>query len=1121
MSDQAFEVYEKDLEVQHTRNEARRIRTRVNEARRSPHIAGIRWPFELLQNALDAGPRPGSAAVTIALRHQDRTVVFEHDGAPFSSPEIAALLSGGSSKDFESEDTTGRFGTGFLVTHVLAERTRLEGLLAIGPDNERFQLVLDRGGDEDAILNNIYACNDAIRAAVAVRSLDGVPSARFEYVLDSTDYLVLGMESLRQALPYLYATRSTLGQVTIQSHDGEIETWTPSPVGSKKVEEGVVYHRNVSIRRGGGTKPVKIRVLRFMTRANAHAAALVVLRKETSGWQVIIPDPDRPRIYREYPLWGSEFLPVNFVLDGKFDPDQERSRLLMSDDDRRLVEESLSAAVVGVSKAVAERWRDAHLLARASVPKSGFDPTNAEEKQWWTSQMASFATRLAALPIVDTGDRMLRAAPGEGPFADFVAARLSTASPSDETTVDRLWPLVDSADALIPSRQEFAADWTLTAQGWDALGVKLNLITLQKLAEEVLPTDLLLEQLKVKGDKREWLAKFVDVVGECWEMRGSHDESILNGLLLDQSGRLKSPEDLKQDGGANEELKDICGAIDLDVRGSLLDLALLAWGQRLNLTHLVAALNTAVDATVSESDVIEDCLAHLDDKLPENSDYEPSDEAYLQGSIRLLDYLFRSQGNAAEVVAKKVPFVTLNDRVVQWNRDRMLMAPVSSWHPSAQQFSKAYPADRVLTGAYAGAADGNVPNIIAALAAWGIVYADPLATNTPAELRDRRLAAIAENKDQASGVVVSGCQFSQIALLQPELINRCRAGVDEACALLGLVLCHIAPNDPCWKESRTVTGRKGGQEVTIKVYGALWLADLTFQAWVPVPDADGNVNQMTASPLTLQGLLNPNPSWLEHNDAAIALLSRWFDFDELELRLLGTTPDPGQRKELRNSLARLVESGGSDPRIYEALAQEVEARRNRARDIARCRRFGLAIQDAISLALEARNLTLKLIDRGYDFEVLPQTEDVLTGAGCRIEVGPYLLEVKATTTGQARMTPTQAATASAEATRYVLCVVDLREVSEERLDGQWTAADVAPLAAMVTNIGNEVAETCQHIDKARHSDVAIRNEEALRYEVPVEVWKRGISINEWVEQLLRSHAPEKVATPETSAAGPL
>src|SRR5882724_13350315 len=149
MSEAAFKIYEEALKEQHNRNEARRIRTRVAEARGSPHSAGLRWPFELLQNALDTGPRSGRSCVSISLRQTLSTVIFEHDGAPFTSEELAALLSGGSSKEFESEVTTGRFGTGFLVTHVLAERAELSGLLEVHAGYEEFNLVLDRSGDED------------------------------------------------------------------------------------------------------------------------------------------------------------------------------------------------------------------------------------------------------------------------------------------------------------------------------------------------------------------------------------------------------------------------------------------------------------------------------------------------------------------------------------------------------------------------------------------------------------------------------------------------------------------------------------------------------------------------------------------------------------------------------------------------------------------------------------------------------------------------------------------------------------------------------------------------------------------------------------------------------------
>jgi hypothetical protein len=189
MSDAALQIYNEGLAQQHNRNEARRIRSRVNEARRNPHLASERWPFELLQNALDAGPRRGHSSVRVRIRRELDRLIFEHDGAPFSSIELAALLSGGSSKEFESNATTGRFGTGFLVTHVLAERTVLRALLEVHEHYEQFNLTLDRAGDEEAILKNINDCRTAIQEATSVPILDGVPSATFEYLVADDEAL--------------------------------------------------------------------------------------------------------------------------------------------------------------------------------------------------------------------------------------------------------------------------------------------------------------------------------------------------------------------------------------------------------------------------------------------------------------------------------------------------------------------------------------------------------------------------------------------------------------------------------------------------------------------------------------------------------------------------------------------------------------------------------------------------------------------------------------------------------------------------------------------------------------------------------------------------------------------
>ena len=1099
MSKIAFKKYEEARKEQLNRNEARSIRASVAKAQQNPHPAGLRWPFELLQNALDSGPREDRSFITIGLRRESSKVVFEHDGAPFTSLELAALLSGGSSKEFESDVTTGRFGTGFLVTHVLAEQTELHGLLEVGAGYEQFELMLDRSGDEDAILENIHSCNDAIRAATPLSDLDRVPSARFKYPITDDSPLTLGLEALKRALPYLFATRTSLGRVELETEEGCSEVWTAGEIQGDVLDDGYVEYRLLKVDRNGSTLP-EIRVYRFMTREGGKAAALVLLERLEDGWKVRLPQPDAPRVFREYPLRGSGFLPINFVLDGKFEPDQERSKLFMTDEDKRLLEDAFDAAVVAVKYAFDQKWEDAHLLARACKPATTFDQTDAEEGQWWTEKLASFAERLARLSIVDCMSQVLPAITSEGSFADFVIPRLLPNSSADETTIERMWPLVRASTDLLPPRKELALDWTEIAEGWHGLGLQLARVTVSRLAEYVRDEAETLDQLHVEGDPKQWLARFFDIVGECWSKRAGVDLSVLAGMVPDQNQRLCSHSELRRDGGVPDRLKDICRDMGYDIRSELLLGGFEEIAEAAGLTFLTETIEQAIPTSVSEADVIDTALKHLHERLPEDEDCDEATTELQKASVRLLVYLWESHGKNAASIARKMPLIASNQRAVRWSHSRMMMAPVCSWHELARPFAKAFPPDRVLADFYAGCEEEGspIPDSVAALVEWGIAIADPITTDTPAELQERRLAAISL-VDDTEGIVVRGETFSQIALLQPAVLNRCQEGIDKARALLGLVLCHIAPHDPAWQEKRVVKGRKSREDVDILVHGALWLADLKYRAWVPVPGEDGKPVKMVANAATLKDLLDP--AWLEQNDAAIELLSKWFEFDELDLRLLGIAPDAEKRQELRNGLAKLVESVGADPGLYESLAEEVEAGRRRSRDVERCRRLGMAVQEAIKSAMESYDLKLELIDKGFDYEVTPPTDEVIEDATTILEIGPYLLEVKATTKGQARLTPTQAETASINPTHYVLCVVDLRNLSTDELDEAWTAARVEPLAKIVPDIGGKVEETCQLVEAARTSPIGIRNDSALRYEVPFSVWDQGVSISEWVSKI--------------------
>ena len=69
---------------------------------------------------------------------------------------------------------------------------------------------------------------------------------------------------------------------------------------------------------------------------------------------------------------------------------------------------------------------------------------------------------------------------------------------------------------------------------------------------------------------------------------------------------------------------------------------------------------------------------------------------------------------------------------------------------------------------------------------------------------------------------------------------------------------------------------------------------------------------------------------------------------------------------------------------------------------------------------------------------------------------------------------------------------------------EWTPEIVEPLAKIIPTIGENVEKTFTLVEAARASDVGIRNESALRYEVPLTVWDGGMSISDWVAQISES-----------------
>ncbi|MFP2924305.1 sacsin N-terminal ATP-binding-like domain-containing protein [Pyxidicoccus sp. 3LG] len=1101
MSESALVAYREAREHQLSRNDARRIRTRVTEARNKAMDAGGRWPFELLQNAHDAGPRPGRAGIRIRLATTEDGFLFEHDGAVFQPQDLAALLSGGSSKDFEGEDTTGRFGTGFLVTHVLSEQTEVSGILATKTGSEWFSVSLDRGGNEEQILANIDAAKAAILSAQPLNEIDREPSARFVYRMEDKEQLEHGLETFRTALPYLFATCPKLDEVVLVEEE-TTERWLATAFRQPTLDGLAYRERSVQRESSNGTQTFVAHIL--STQAQPDASAIFVSETDGQNLRLVRLPPAFPRVFRRFPIRGTTFLRTEAVLEGHFNVDQERREVLLKDQGGELVEAALDCLVLAALLAHNLHIEGAHWLARVGPVAEG--ALSDAERAWWAERLKAKAAEVAQMPLVKTPRGVGRAfINADGWYADFVGEpRLGRPESVDG---DALWELAVRCENFYVPEKAISRDWSLIAQEWKALGVEeLNIFGLADfrkfaLADEPKAGEALpLEALLVTGDRLEWLARLYELA-DVASTAGTLRPEWLDHLLLNQHGKLVTHASLTRDLGVLDGTKLAAEKLKLDLRASLLDLEVLNVARKLRLARVEKLLGTVVTPTLTEHAALDRCLSALDQAVQPKKN--PTPEYVVAAGTALLAHMWASQAMGAGDLARRVPLATTKpNEYHRWNRDNPIMAPVSTWPETARPYSIVYPSQRVMHVDYGGA-DG-FSDALKGLQAWGIAHTDPLQEDVPSELRDRRLAALVRGPVSTTGLSVRDQACSSIALLSREVINHCTEP-EHVKALLGLILTDIVVRDKQWRTFITVLARRGGQELSVELRPALWVADLLSRAWIPVTDKDGKQTRFEPSPTVLRDLIDRE--WLKGNPQALEFLAEVFSFDRLELRLLGYSEE--ESKRIRDVLAELIDRTQTDPDALERALVAAAEQRESERRVAIAKSFGLAVQEALRTALQARGFVLELVDRGFDYETR-LGEKLLEDASSYLGVERLLLEVKATTSGEVRLTPTQAATAS-RTPDYVLCVVDLRGIAPERLASPWTPEEVAAHSRFVNTISGSVASTWALVERAQIEHVPIRNEAALRFGVAAELWQSGLTLSAWCDWAIATLRDKEVA----------
>ena len=108
-----------------------------------------RWIWELIQNAKDTiSKNPNRSSIDVCIDVNGDMVMFRHNGDPFTAKSRLGLLYKYSDGK-ESQESTGRFGTGFLTTHCLSKIVTIESNMYSDKEQKNlcgFQVTMYRDG---------------------------------------------------------------------------------------------------------------------------------------------------------------------------------------------------------------------------------------------------------------------------------------------------------------------------------------------------------------------------------------------------------------------------------------------------------------------------------------------------------------------------------------------------------------------------------------------------------------------------------------------------------------------------------------------------------------------------------------------------------------------------------------------------------------------------------------------------------------------------------------------------------------------------------------------------------------------------------------------------------------
>lgn len=369
------------------RSIADKIIKRLHDLEKTVENNQGRWAWELLQNAKDSIAED-NRRVSVQIKLDENSVEFKHNGTHFTAQDVIGLISQISSKEVEEGQQTaktGRFGTGFLTTHLLSRVVTVKGILK-QPDNSfrTFEILLDRQGRKTSqLMPRIANSWDTFHKSVQKIDSDynrNQFNTSFCYELQTEEHrkiALIGVKEFSQLIPFVLTFVPKIGRVEI------VDNVTQNITSFKNKQES----RDTLITHISKIKNKEETSIFILPASDDQVEIATEVEKSEEGY-LVKSIKNFPKLFCDFPLIGTENFHFPVIINSFFfNPKTERDGIWLKgindqevQENKKLLESAVKLYAQLIANVAEKTFFDLYNLAETKIPS-----TDGEylDKEWY------------------------------------------------------------------------------------------------------------------------------------------------------------------------------------------------------------------------------------------------------------------------------------------------------------------------------------------------------------------------------------------------------------------------------------------------------------------------------------------------------------------------------------------------------------------------------------------------------------------------------------------------------------------------------------------------------------------------------------------------------------------